>query len=562
MGLKTLKLFDKAPAPADRARRECPMPEIDATPPDDAQAAIIRFLSNPANYEDAPDTVDVIETHGARVFLAGARAFKIKRAVAYDYMDFSTLKKRRAALMTEFEINHPHAPEIYQRVVPVTRAPDGTLALDGAGDAIDWVLVMTRFDQSHLLSAIAARGALDTPLAERVADAIAAYHDAATPVPTTGGAARLEKTIVHLATSGLCDPTIAEPNRITAWQQRARAHLEAHRELLDRRAAAGDVRRAHGDLHLANIVVLDGTPRLFDAIEFDDNIRTVDRLYDLAFLLMDLDINDHAGPANTIFNRYLVRPNTNSDTDLDALALMPLFLSLRAAIRAMVAGQRANLTASSKNRHNAEHEAHAYFDRSAAYLTPTAPRLIVIGGLSGTGKTTLARSLAPGIPPAPGAVIVRSDIERKRLFAVPETTRLPAASYTRKASEKVYDRLFEKARRILAAGHSVILDAVFSKAHERDEASRIATATGLPISGLWLEAPPETMRARVAARTGDASDATPAVVDAQLAAGPGPLTWTRVTAGGNPAETLTNARKALGPPPDRAEPASLKQDET
>jgi aminoglycoside phosphotransferase family enzyme/predicted kinase len=508
-----------------------------------SQARVVSFLADPESYPDRPPSVDLIETHGARVFLAGPRAYKIKRAVKYDYLDFSTLAKRRAALEKEFAINHPHAPAIYQEVVAITERADGGLAIAGAGEPVEWALVMARFDQADLLSAVAARGELDTALAERVADAIAAYHETSPCVTDIPGAARIERTVTHLATSGLTDPALAGPDDLAHWEHLARQHLEANRSLLDERARAGAVRLAHGDLHLANIVVIDGTPNLFDAIEFDDAIRTVDGLYDLAFLLMDLEAKGCRPAANATLNRYLARPG--GDADLDAVALLPLFLSLRAAIRAMVASQRARL-ATPDLAPAAFREARDYFEKATAFLTPAAPRLIAVGGLSGTGKTTLARALAPDIGPAPGALLVRTDIERKRLFGVPETTRLPPESYTPAASEAVYAAVFARAARIIAAGHSAICDAVFSKQDERDKAAAIAAGAGVPFDGLWLEAPPETMRARVASRTGDASDATPAVVDAQLAAAPAAIAWPRITAGAGPESTLAKARETLG----------------
>ena len=307
------------------------------------QHSVIHFLSAPESYDDHPATVEIIETHGALVFLAGTRAIKIKRAVRYPYMDFSTLEKRRAALTNEFEINHPFAAEIYTGVIPITRECNGELAFNGAGEPVEWALIMTRFDQAQLLSAIAARGELDSALAERVASAIVAYHDKAVPAPSPDGTTRLADTITNLRNSGLSDGFVNAPQRLNDWETRARAHLEANRALLDARAAAGHVCLAHGDLHLANIVVINALPRLFDAIEFDDALRTVDRLYDLAFLLMDLDMKACRTPANAIFNSYL--DHRKNDADLDAPALLPLFLSLRAAIRAMVANQRAALAA-------------------------------------------------------------------------------------------------------------------------------------------------------------------------------------------------------------------------
>ena len=528
--------------------------------PEDEQRAVVAFLACAENWPDAPARVERHDTHGARVFLAGDRALKIKRAVAYDYMDFSTLEKRRAALEKELAINQPHAPQIYRGLVAITRDADGRLAIGGSGEAIEWALAMSRFDQADLLGAIAARGAFDDDLARLTAKAIATYHDDAAAVTAPDGAARIAATIDHLAASGLPDhqpaqqsgqpqgqqprPRLFPAAEVAAWADAARDRLAGVRALLDARARGGAVRRAHGDLHLANIVVLDGEPVLFDAIEFDDDIRTVDRMYDLAFLLMDLDFRGQTAAANTVLQHYLAAPPLNDD-DIDALRALPLFLSLRAAIRAMTARQRAAASPPGSSRDAAQAEARAYFDRARAYLAPPPPRLIAIGGLSGTGKSTLARALAPEIAPVPGAIVVRTDVERKRLFGAAETDRLLPASYTPGASARVYAATLAKAARILDAGHSAILDAVFADERERDAAAGVAHTAGASFTGLWLEAPPAVLHARVSARTGDASDATAAVVEAQLVSGATAGTWIPVPAADRPAETLARARHAL-----------------
>jgi predicted kinase len=282
--------------------------------------------------------------------------------------------------------------------------------------------------------------------------------------------------------------------------------------LLRARAQGGFVRHCHGDLHLRNIVEINGGPVLFDAIEFDDSLATIDVLYDLAFLLMDLGKRGLITHANAVLNAYL--EHEGSTTNLIGLAALPLFLSMRAAIRAKVEMLRANTAAETAEA--ARIEVRSYFDLARCFLTPTLPRLIGIGGLSGSGKSAISRAIAPCIGAFPGAVHIRSDVERKRLFGVAPTERLPESAYAPAVSDEVYAICRKRALMALGGGQAVIVDAVHAKQDEREALAVLASEMGVPFAGLWLEAPPEVMRQRIARRTSDASDATPAVIDAQL----------------------------------------------
>jgi predicted kinase len=298
--------------------------------------------------------------------------------------------------------------------------------------------------------------------------------------------------------------------------------LEPYLDLVARRVAAGAVRRGHGDLHLRNIVMLAGEPVPFDAIEFSEKIANIDVLYDLAFALMDLARQGLGALANRLLNEWLWRiaalPEASHE---EALALLPMFLSRRAAIRAYV--DSAVTAVSGKD--NAP--ARAYQKAALAFLQPVPPRLLAIGGLSGSGKTTLALKLAPDIGRVPGAVVVRSDVERKRRAGVALEARMPAGSYTPEASAAIYAAFLARAERVLRAGHSVVLDAVFARADERAAAEALAARVGVPFEGIWLDVPKEVAQARVANRKADASDATPAVVERQFGYELGRITWQR-----------------------------------
>ena len=506
-------------------------------PAEISQQAVIDFLGRPATHGGAP--VKRIDTHAASVFLAGPRALKIKRAVRFPFLDYSTLEKRKAACAAEIEVNRAYAPSIYRGVVAITREADGALAIGGKGEPVEWAVDMARFDETQTLDHLADAGRIDGGLADALGRAVARAH-AAAPVATNAGFVdELGEVIAQNEAELAALPELFPPAAVRALSAATRAAFARLRPLLSERERGGRVARCHGDLHLGNIVLLDGAPVLFDAIEFDPRIATADVFYDLAFLLMDLIERGRNAAANSVLNRYL--SETQRAEDLDALAALPLFLSVRAAIRAKVTAAR---RAPGAERAAVEQSARAYFALAGRLLAPPPPILLAVGGLSGTGKSLLARALAPTILPAPGAVLLRSDVERKLLFGVAETERLPETAYAPDVTAKVYATLADKARRVLAAGHSAIVDAVFADARER---AAIAQANGgAAFHGLFLTADLSLRLARVGAREADASDADAAVARRQEQYDLGVLQWTSVDASGSPEQTLRRAKAALG----------------
>jgi aminoglycoside phosphotransferase family enzyme/predicted kinase len=498
--------------------------------PDDPQQPVIDFLASPATHGGAK--VTRIVTHAAMVFLAGSRALKIKRAVTFPFLDFSTLEKRKAACDAEIAVNRPYAPAIYRGVVAITREGDG-FAIGGSGEPVEWAVEMARFDERQTLDHLAEAGRIDAALADALGRVVARAHDIAPLVKN----ARFTNALRTIATQNEEDLVAAHdlfpPPAANALIDATRLALNETRELLEARERDGLVRRCHGDLHLGNIVLIDGAPVLFDAIEFNPAFATIDVLYDLAFLLMDMIERGLPAQANAVFNRYLTQ--TRRDGDLDALGALPLFLSLRAAIRAKVTAARQDPALAQSARD--------YFVLAGKLLLPPAPMLIAVGGLSGTGKSLLARSLAADILPAPGAVWLRSDVERKALFGVAETDKLPQAAYTREVTARVYASLAAKARRVLAAGHSAIVDAVFADAQERAEIEQ--AAGGAAFHGLFLTAGLTVRVARVGTRSGDASDADAEVAHAQEQYDLAGVAWHKVDASGTPEETLARAKAAL-----------------
>lgn len=505
----------------------------------DDQRAVIEFLSDPQTY--GVDSVERIDTHISSVFLAGERAFKLKRAVHLPFLDFTTLAARHRACEAEYALNRRAAPELYLGVVAVTREGDGRLALDGDGPVVDWLVVMQRFPQEALFDRLLGAGGLGREDMVALAEAIAAFHRDAERRPEHGGPASMEWTIANNAASmAPFVPQVFEAAAVAALEREARAELEKVAEFLEQRRRQGYVRLCHGDLHLRNICRFDGRPLLFDAIEFSEAIACVDVLYDLAFLLMDLDQRGRRDFANYLFNHY-----QQVSGDLGALAALPLFLSARAAIRAhvaaaMAAGETGAVGAART------HEARCYLAAAREYLAPVPPRLLAVGGLSGSGKSRLARELAPHLGRAPGAVVVRTDVLRKRLMGVSPETRLGPDGYMAEVTERTYQAFFQEVAQALAAGQAVVADAVFARAEQRQAIEAVARQAGVAFDGLWLEAHPEVAAERIAGRRRNASDATVEVLHQQLTYDLGPIAWQRVDSSGGKDETVAAAWHALG----------------
>ncbi|MSP67590.1 MAG: hypothetical protein EXQ96_05755 [Alphaproteobacteria bacterium] len=481
-----------------------------------------------------------MDTHGAVVFLAGPRAYKLKRAVAFDYMDFSTLALRDAATAAELRVNRRTAPDLYRGRCAITREANGRLRFDGIGAVLDWVVEMRRFDQECLFDRLAGRGALSSQLLAALVAEIVRFHAAAERSTRLGGTAGMRSVIdgnrAAMAGCGLEVVVRAAPEVHAA----ATGALHVVAPLLEARRAGGCVRNCHGDLHLGNIFLDQGRPVLFDAIEFNDSLAWIDTFYDLAFLLMDLRHRGLAEAASTVLNRH-----ADPVPDPAALAALPLFLSLRAAIRAHTSAAAAARQPAPDHARGLAAAAGAYLDQSRAYLAPPRPRLVAIGGLSGSGKSSLAYALAHQIGAAPGARVIRSDVIRKRLLGGAETARLGADAYRREVTERVYRALLDEAAATLAAGHAVIADAVFGRPGQRAAIGAIAAAAAVPFTGLWLEAPAAVLEARVGARTLDASDADVGVVRRQLAYDVGRVDWARIDAAGEAATTLAAAGARL-----------------
>jgi len=507
----------------------------------DDQAETLTFLQDPASYGGQAEAVERIETHISVVFLVGGFAYKLKRAVRYSYLDFSTVEKRASACAAELALNRRTAPALYLETRAIRRRAGGGLGFDGQGALVDTVVFMRRFDQSCLFDRLAQKGALSAALMRELADRIADFHRSAEVDQNFGGQSALAGIIDgNEANLDAAVPAVFDAAAVAALISASREALAGIGALVDERRQEGKVRLCHGDLHLRNICLLEGVPTLFDCIEFSRDIACIDVLYDLSFLLMDLAHRGLPELANTVFNRYFDR-----EGEAEGAAALPLYLSLHAAIRAHV-GAAALPAKRPEQREESIAEARAYFHLAQALLRPGTPRLIAIGGLSGTGKSTLAYGLAPRLGAAPGARVLRSDVLRKRLMGMAPESPLPAEAYGEAVARSVYGRLGEEAGRLLRAGCSVILDAVFLRPKARAAVEALARDLRVDFQGLWLEAAPEILAVRIEGRRGDASDATVEILHRQLAVPTGPIGWRRVDVGGTSAAALAALSKMIG----------------
>ncbi|TGQ31428.1 aminoglycoside phosphotransferase [Mesorhizobium sp. M00.F.Ca.ET.216.01.1.1] len=508
------------------------------------QKAAVAFLLNPAAYgETGP--VEAIETHISRLFLVGQRAFKMKRAVKLPYVDFSTPALRLAACEKEVELNSRTAPGLYLGVRRITRE-DGRLAFDGTGELVDAAVEMIRFDQSQLLDRMAVGGELTPALMTAVARMIVQYHRGAPEIHTGSGSANLT-CVLAINEAGFATSHVFERAEIDGFTEAFRIALARHSELLDRREAAGKVRRCHGDLHLRNICLFDGEPRLFDCIEFNDQIASIDVLYDLSFLLMDLWHRGFPEFANLVMNRYF-----DEADDEDGFILLPFFMAVRAAVRAHVTATQVEEASTDSDGLIAE--ARSYFALARTLLKSVSPRLIAIGGLSGSGKTTVAEALAAQVGAPPGGRIVESDRIRKAMHGVPAETRLPDRAYRPEVSDRVYREMAWRAGLILSEGGSVVADAVFDRPADRERIEKAARDRGVVFAGFWLTADPLVLWQRVNERKSGPSDATVDILSRQLQRNGSQSNWRKVDADRKPADVtaelmhLSQAAASAGGP--------------
>ncbi|NEU14521.1 AAA family ATPase [Methylobacterium sp. BTF04] len=493
------------------------------------QAETVAFLQGEAALQGLP--VDTITTHISTVLMAGDRAFKLKRPVRFPYLDFSTAGRRLSFCEAELVLNRRTAPELYLGVRRITREADGRLAFDGTGPLVDAVVEMRRFAQHDLLDDLAQRDVLTPALITDLAHRIAEFHRGAAVSLDHGGAAGIA-AVIDMNDRSLRAVALVPDAAADILRAAFQDAFERHASMLEERRLAGKVRRCHGDLILRNICLVNDVPTLFDCIEFDDDIATIDVLYDLAFLLMDLWHRDRADLANLLFNRYL-----DETDEASGIGTLPFLMAVRAAIRSHVTAAQAAGQPSDKAA-NTLTEARAYHDLALSLLAGSDATLLAVGGFSGSGKSTVAARVASRLGPPPGARVLNSDRIRKHAYGVSAVTRLPSSAYQPEVSARVYASLRDEAGQALACGCAVIADAVFDRPSERASIEAIAATAGVSFRGVWLEAPTTGLLAsRITDRRNDPSDATAEVLLEQVGRDCGTIAWKHLAAGADPATT-------------------------
>ncbi|MBI3531434.1 MAG: AAA family ATPase [Burkholderiales bacterium] len=485
---------------------------------------IVQLQQTPAAFPHAVPGIECIETHISWVLLAGEHVYKFKKPLVLDFLDYSTLALRRAACEEELRINRRTAPGIYLDVVAVT----GTLqaprlvplqALEEGAPLLEWAVHMRRFAQDDLLSHLAVQGQLQPAHIDQLAQHIATFHARAAVAGTDspwGRAETMRETVTHNFPDVLAvvAGTALQP-ALQAVQRWSTQQGEVLAPLMAQRRAQGWVRECHGDLHLNNLVLIDGAPQLFDAIEFNPAFRWTDVLADLAFVLMDLQAHGRGDYAWRLLNAYLEQTG-----DYSALRLLPYYQCYRAMVRAKVAALRwAQLQGQADAQAAAQQEVVRYLQLAAQLIAPRPLALWLAAGVSGSGKSRHSQVLIERL----GIVRVKADVERKRLFGLPALAKsadvVPGGIYTPEASQRTYARLAELAHAILHAGLPVLVDATCLKVAQRQLFMTLAQELGVPCRILALDAPVDVLRQRVlqrAAKGRDPSEADVAVLEGQL----------------------------------------------
>ena len=476
-------------------------------------ASLVEALLREDAFDHPAADIELLETHISWVVLAGDYAYKIKKPVVLDFLDFGTLEKRRHYCEEELRLNRPWAPELYLEVVAITGPADRPV-VGGDGAVREYAVKMLRFDQALRLDRQLADGKLTVADMKELGQNIAARHAAAAR-PDPADRERLVGQAIHYFRENFDHlGGIIDDDECRSLQDWTEKELDSHAATLRQRFDDGFVRDCHGDLHLGNLVRLPSGITTFDCIEFNADLRYTDVYADVAFLAMDLTEKGHPELAAHFLNRYLEKSG-----DYEGAVLLDLYFVYRCLVRAKVAAIRSREREDERDRAADIGDARDYAAMARRQATKGAPVLVIMNGLSGSGKTWLAERLMAALP----AIRVRSDIERKRLFGLDETadseSGIGTGIYSPDASVETYERLLTLADRLLAAGHHVILDAAFLKKKQRVSAKSVASSLGVSSVLVCAEAPVDVLRSRIeerAARKDEASEADLAVLEHQL----------------------------------------------
>jgi aminoglycoside phosphotransferase family enzyme/predicted kinase len=481
------------------------------------QARLVAALREPGVFEAGQGRADVLETHISYVLLTGTHAYKIKKAVDFGFLDFTTLSARKFFCEQELRLNRRLAPDLYLGVVAITGSFDAPV-IGGDGLALEYAVRMREFPQDALAGRLLARNELGAADIDALAAQVAAFHaaiDVAPPYSPFGA----PDAVLQLAMQNFAQlrPLAAAPearadiDALAAWTER---EYIARQATFHARQQGGFIRECHGDLHLGNIARIDGKLTIFDCIEFNDAMRWIDVMSEVAFVVMDLQDRKRADLAWRFLNAYL--ENTG---DYAGLAVLRFYLTYRAMVRAKIDRLRAAQLEAGEPQSSVLEDFRGYVELARAYAQPPQPGIVITHGFAGCGKTTLSQALLETL----GAVRIRSDVERKRLHGLASREHpragIDRGLYTPAATDATYRRVHTLARDVVAAGFPVIVDAAFLHRWQRDLFRTLASDMQVPFAVVSFSACESTLRERIALRAAsgrDASDADLAVLEHQL----------------------------------------------
>lgn len=473
---------------------------------------LVRALKNADLYNHPVSAFSIIETHISWIILTGSYAYKIKKPVDFGFIDFSTLEKRKFYCEEELRLNRRYAESLYLKTIAIHGSYTHP-RLSNNGKVIEYAVQMKEFPQSLLISNYANEGLLTTNHIDSMANVIADFHSIAPSVAATSGFGSwhtitkwAHENFHHL---GQLIPEELLPDFYQPLKNWCLEQEEALKPAIDFRHQSGSIRECHGDLHLGNMVLLDNQCTPFDCIEFNDELRWIDTMSEIAFVVMDLQARGYDEFAWRLLNRYLAVTG-----DYSGLSVLAYYVVYRALVRAKVeALSVAQMAEESTSERNLFDPAIHYLDITQSWVKPKKPVLITMHGLSGSGKSTVAKNLSSTL----GAIHIRSDIERKRLFDLAVTadsgSSIGQGIYTREVSQKTYDRLAELAEDLLLNGFNVIVDAACLKSAQRELFRHTAAKIDVPCFLISCEAPEQELQQRIIQRLTRGSDASEANLD-------------------------------------------------